>query len=75
MKRNLEALFGLIIAAFGSVFGLIFLFLMVFVPVGWVINLIDVVSYDGRLTDTVEGVLMIVGIIFVPLGAVMGWFA
>lgn len=74
MKSVFRYLTGLLVAAGTSIFGLLVVFVLIFVPVGWIINLVEVIGFDGKLTETTEGTLMIIGVVLPPLGAVMGWF-
>ena len=39
---------------------------------GWVMNILNLLGIE-TLTYTVQEVLMIVGVVFFPLGALMGW--
>ena len=57
----------------GGISYLIFMFsLLVFVLIGWVMNIMDLVKMDLTLTGLC--VLKIIGVFIPPLGAVMGWF-
>ena len=44
------------------------------VGIGWVLNVVDLVAMGTENVLTIEGGLRIVGVVFVPLGAVMGYF-
>ena len=54
---------------------LVCLFVVVFMAAfgaGWVMNIIQLFSCDFTEVDSKE-VLKIVGVVFAPIGAVMGW--
>ena len=59
------------VAAFVAYF-----FLLIAIVIGWVMNVIDLISATGSdaAMGTIELVLRIVGIFFFPIGAIMGWF-
>lgn len=48
--------------------------LLIAIPVGWVMNIFDVIATDFQAPLTAETILHVVGILVVPLGAVMGIF-
>lgn len=48
--------------------------LMLAVAYGWIVNLIALVGMDWDVGIGIEGILRIVGIVVVPIGAVMGIF-
>jgi len=46
--------------------------LIILMVIGWFMNLVDLFHMTAILTG--EGVIRIIGILVVPLGAIMGWF-
>lgn len=74
MRRNFNSRSGDVtggIAVF-ALFSWIVIFILV--ALGWIFNIVALIgtSFDAGLT--VESALRIVGIFFVPLGAIMGLF-
>jgi hypothetical protein len=61
-------------AAFGVIGGVAFLVaLCLVVPIGWVLNIVHLAHVHSFDPLTIKLVLMLIGVIFPPLGAVMGW--
>lgn len=58
----------------GSLFFIAIIVAVIAAVIGWIINFVEVVTYGGGITETAEGILMIVGIFIAPLGAIMGLF-
>jgi len=43
--------------------------------IGWVMNIISLVTFEGTVSEfTMIEIIRVVGIFLAPLGAVMGWF-
>jgi len=44
------------------------------IPIGWGINIYHLIQLPGFDPFTIKLALMLVGVVFPPLGALMGWF-
>lgn len=49
------------------------LFIVLLVGIGWVMNILDLVGMELDVV-TIELILRVIGIVVVPLGAIMGYF-
>lgn len=55
--------------------GLFYLVVVVLLCIGWVMNLINVVTSDTPIAEwTTVIIIQAVGIVVLPLGGVLGWF-
>ncbi len=54
-------------------FGIVWLAIAVTLLIGWVINIVELVAMPFTPV-TIEMIVRIVGVVFVPLGALMGYF-
>lgn len=66
-QSNIESVFAMLF--FGIVWGL-----MLAIPIGWVMNILDIIAIDFNAPLTAESILHLIGVFIVPLGAVMGIF-
>ena len=53
---------------------IVWIAVLILLPVGWIMNIFDVIATDFQAPLTAETILHVVGIVVVPLGAVMGIF-
>lgn len=72
MKNFFYGLLGLF-ACFGAAgIAVFWLLMIIFVPVGYIANIVQLVNSGIGVID-VSVALKLVGLVFAPLGAVMGW--
>ncbi len=53
-------------------YALFIITLAILVVIGWVMNIIDLVTWKAEITA--EFIIRVAGIFVPPLGAIMGWF-
>lgn len=73
-RDNLVA--GGILGGFGFI-TLLIIASVLFVPIGWIINIVWLVHHSASITLSslnLDEILRIVGVPFAPLGAIMGYF-